>query len=122
MYPARDGRGSFVSTPFLEFLLRASRPENANRAFFLCLDEMNLARVEHYFAEILSAMETAGRELTLPDGRIARLPANLFLTGTLNLDEATHSLSRKVLDRANTLTFQEVCLREDRHEQPQAQS
>ena len=120
LVPGANGRGSFVSTPFLEFLLRASRPENANRAFFLCLDEMNLARVEHYFAEVLSAMETASRELTLPDGRAAHLPVNWFLTGTLNLDEATHSLSRKVLDRANTLTFQEVCLREDRHEQPRA--
>lgn len=120
LVPDANGRGSFVSTPFLEFLLRASRPENTNRAFFLCLDEMNLARVEHYFAEILSAMETAGRELILPDGRMARLPANWFLTGTLNLDEATHSLSRKVLDRANTLTFQDVCLREDWHEEPEA--
>ena len=44
--------------------------------------------------------------MLLPDSRVVRLPANLFLTGTLNLDEATHSLSRKVLDRANTLTFQ----------------
>ena len=111
--PSPDGRGQFVSTPFLEFLLRAARPENAGRAFFLCLDEMNLARVEHYFAEILSAMETSGRDLLLPDGRALRLPPNLFITGTLNLDEATHSLSRKVLDRANTIAFQEVCLREE---------
>ncbi len=111
--PGPQGRGSFVSTPFLEFLLRASRPENAQRAFFLCLDEMNLARVEHYFAEILSAMETSGRELLLPDGRTARLPANWFVTGTLNLDEATHGLSRKVLDRANTIAFQDVRLREE---------
>ena len=108
-----SGRGTFVSTPFLDFLARAARPDNARRAFFLCLDEMNLARVEHYFAEILSAMETPRREFLLPDGRMARLPANLFLSGTLNLDEATHSLSRKVLDRANTLTFGDVCLRED---------
>lgn len=110
---ASGGEGRFVSTPFLDFLLRASRPENAYRAFFLCLDEMNLARVEHYLAEILSAMETPTRELLLPDGRALRLPANLFLLGTLNLDEATYSLSRKVLDRANTLTFQEVCLRDE---------
>ena len=116
LVPGQGGRGSFVTTPFLEFLRRASRLENQHRAFFLCLDEMNLARVEHYFAEILSAMETAGRELTLPNGQTAHLPANWFLTGTLNLDEATHSLSRKVLDRANTLTFQEVCLREDQYE------
>ena len=107
---AAGGEGRFVSTPFLEFLRRAGRPENAYRAFFLCLDEMNLARVEHYFAEILSAMETPERALLLPNGQTLRLPANLFITGTLNLDEATHSLSRKVLDRANTISFQEVAL------------
>jgi 5-methylcytosine-specific restriction protein B len=109
---AGGGEGRFVSTPFLDFLRRAARPENAYRAFFLCLDEMNLARVEHYFAEILSAMETPTRELLLPNGSALRLPANLFITGTLNTDEATHALSRKVLDRANTLAFQEVRLRE----------
>jgi hypothetical protein len=110
--PRTDGRGTFVSTPFLDFVRRAARPENAHRAYFLCLDEMNLARIEHYFAEVLSAMETPTRELLLPDGRALRLPANLFLTGTLNLDEATHTLSRKVLDRANTLVLRDVNLRE----------
>lgn len=118
--PQSGGRGTFVSTPFLDFLIRAARPDNASRAYFLCLDEMNLARVEHYFAEVLSAMETSGRDMLLPDGRAIRLPANLFLSGTLNLDEATHSLSRKVLDRANTLTFGEVCLREDANNASQA--
>ena len=109
--PGPEGRGRFVSTPFLDFVRRAAQPENAHHAYFLCLDEMNLARIEHYFAEVLSAMETPTRELLLPDGRTLRLPANLFLTGTLNLDEATHSLSRKVLDRANTLVLREVSLR-----------
>ena len=111
--PGLDGRGRFVSTPFLDFARQAAQPENAHRAFFLCLDEMNLARIEHYFAEVLSAMETPTRELILPDGRLFRLPANLFLTGTLNLDESTHTLSRKVLDRANTLVLREVSLREE---------
>ena len=111
--PGAEGRGRYVSTPFLDFVRRASQPENAHRAYFLCLDEMNLARIEHYFAEVLSAMETPTRVLLLPDGRSLRLPANLFLTGTLNLDEATHTLSRKVLDRANTLVLREVRLREE---------
>jgi hypothetical protein len=111
--PGPEGRGRFVSTPFLDFVRRAAQPENANHAYFLCLDEMNLARIEHYFAEVLSAMETATRELLLPNGQALRLPANLFLTGTLNLDEATHALSRKVLDRANTLVLREVRLREE---------
>jgi len=111
--PGAEGRGRYVSTPFLDFVRRASQPENAHKAYFLCLDEMNLARIEHYFAEVLSAMETPTRLLLLPDGRSLRLPANLFLTGTLNLDEATHTLSRKVLDRANTLVLREVRLREE---------
>ena len=109
--------GRYVPTPFTEFLNRAAQPENAYRAYFLCLDELNLARVEHYLAEILSAMETPTREIILPDGRMLRLPANFFLSGTLNLDEATYALSRKVLDRANLFTFDEVCLREDREQE-----
>ena len=87
--------GRYIPTPFIEFLHRAAQPENAYRAYFLCLDELNLARVEHYLAEILSAMETPTRELLLPDGRALRLPANFFLSGTLNLDEATYALSRQ---------------------------
>lgn len=110
---ADGGRGRIVSTQCLDFLRLAARPENASRAFFLCLDEMNLARVEHYFADLLSALETPNRELLLPGGSALSLPANLFFSGTLNLDEATHSLSRKVLDRANTLIFREVSLREE---------
>ena len=110
---AGSGSGRYVSTPFAEFLQRAAQPENAYRAFFLCLDELNLARVEHYLAEILSAMETPTREILLPDGRVLRLPANFFLSGTLNLDEATYALSRKVLDRANLFSFEEVCLRDE---------
>src|SRR5205823_2319735 len=49
----------------------------------------------------------------LPNGQSLRLPANLFITGTLNFDESTHALSRKVLDRANTIAFTEVYLHED---------
>ncbi len=115
--PGPEGKGRFVSTPFLDFVRRAAQPENAYRAYFLCLDEMNLARIEHYFAEALSAMETPTRELLLPDGRALRLPANLFLTGTLNLDESTYTLSRKVLDRTNTVVLREVRLREEEGEQ-----
>ena len=104
--------GRYIATPFTDFLTRAMQPENSHRVYFLCLDELNLARVEHYLAEILSAMETPTREFLLPDGRALRLPPNFFLSGTLNLDEATYALSRKVLDRANLLTFDEVNLEE----------
>lgn len=103
----------YVSTPFLHLLTVAGQPENREeRAFFTCLDEMNLARVEHYFAEVLSAMETPEGRLPLHEGRYATLPPNVFLTGSVNMDEATHPFSRKVLDRANTIEFTEVCLTE----------
>lgn len=106
----RSGQGQFVSTPFLEFVLQAGLPQNRYRAYFLCLDEVNLARIEHYGAELLSAMEMPHLGLLLPDGSRVPLPPNLFLSGTLNLDEATHTLSRKVLDRANTLLFEDFPL------------
>ncbi|MES2459482.1 MAG: AAA family ATPase [Armatimonadota bacterium] len=103
----------YVSTPFLDKLVIASHPENRERAFFLCLDEMNLARVEHYFADILSAMETRSRTIPLQGsvGRSVTLPNNVFLTGSVNVDEATHPFSKKVLDRANTIEFTDVSLR-----------
>ncbi len=104
----------YVSTPFLDLLRRAAQPENRDRAFFVCLDEMNLARVEHYFADILSAMETPDRLLRLSHadgvGETVPLGANVFLTGSVNVDEATYPFSRKVLDRANTLEFADVDL------------
>ncbi|MDX1935070.1 MAG: hypothetical protein SFU56_20930 [Capsulimonadales bacterium] len=100
----------YVSTPFLDLLRTAGQPENRDRAFFVCLDEMNLARTEHYFAEVLSAMETDDGVIPLQEGRSVRLPVNVFLTGSINQDEATHTLSRKVLDRANTLEFVRVDL------------
>jgi MoxR-like ATPase len=108
---AASGEGRYVVTPFLEFLLHAAAPANAHLAYFLCLDEMNLARVEHYFAEVLSAMESPTRELLLPTGGLLHLPPNLFVTGTLNTDEATHPLSRKVIDRANTISLRNVELK-----------
>ena len=50
----------YVFTPFVEFIVRAW--QNPNIPFFLCLDEMNLAPVEEYFAEFLSAIESRGFE------------------------------------------------------------
>lgn len=103
----------YVSTPFLELLEEADRAENRQRAFFVCLDEMNLARVEHYFADVLSAMETRARRIPLQARRDVRIPPNVFVTGSVNIDEATHPFSKKVLDRANTLEFTDVDLATD---------
>jgi len=48
---------AFVATPFMEALAEAAREEEQNHLHLICLDEMNLAHVEHYFAELLSARE-----------------------------------------------------------------
>jgi hypothetical protein len=119
--------GRYVSTPFLDLLLRAGQEADAARAegltpqpFFAILDEMNLARVEHYFSDFLSALES-GEPLRLHedsgelggDGPIPRsieVPENLFFTGTVNVDESTYMFSPKVLDRAFTLELNEVNL------------
>ena len=99
----------YVSTPFLDIVRRAGLPENRQRAFFVCLDEMNLARVEHYLADYLSALESRAHRIPLHEGvPDLVLPPNLFVTGTVNVDETTHGFSRKVLDRANTFDFDEA--------------
>lgn len=96
----------YVSTPFLDMAREAARPEHRDRAYFVCLDEMNLARVEHYLADYLSALESRAHRVPLhEDTPDFVLPPNLFVTGTVNVDETTHAFSRKVLDRANTLDF-----------------
>lgn len=99
----------YVSTPFLDLAREAARPEHRDRAYFVCLDEMNLARVEYYLADYLSVLESRARRVplydTVPD---FVLPANFFVTGTVNVDETTHGFSRKVLDRANTLDFDDT--------------
>lgn len=86
--------------------------ENPGLPFFLILDEMNLSHVERYFADFLSVMET-GESIMLYDPSEKRsdapakvnLPSNLFIIGTVNIDETTYMFSPKVLDRANTIEF-----------------
>jgi 5-methylcytosine-specific restriction protein B len=84
---------------------------------FLILDEMNLSHVERYFADFLSAMESSNPslalhgqdKLTAADGTVVpdrqALPPNLFIIGTVNVDETTYMFSPKVLDRANVIEF-----------------
>jgi hypothetical protein len=86
------------------------------KPYFLILDEMNLSHVERYFADFLSGMESkegislyTGNDRKDENGRAIpkeiTLPPNLFLVGTVNIDETTYMFSPKVLDRANTIEF-----------------
>ena len=79
---------------------------------FLILDEMNLSHVERYFADFLSAMESKEEISLYAEGTVEngipsklKLPSNLFIIGTVNIDETTNMFSPKVLDRANTIEF-----------------
>jgi MoxR-like ATPase len=112
----KDGRKGWHVPEPLEFMLEAAaHPE---MPYVLILDEMNLAHVERYFADALSGMETS--EPCLPNlkrdpsgtwtvdmGGQAKVafPRNLFVIGTVNVDETTYLFSPKVLDRANTFEF-----------------
>jgi MoxR-like ATPase len=129
----------YVTTPFLRLLLaadaelrQAAAEKRSPHPFFVLLDEMNLARVEHYFSDLLSAMESVGDDsddtsgmLHLHDDqsieegesetaeavpRRVRIPTNLFVVGTVNVDESTYMFSPKVLDRAFTVEFNGVDL------------
>ncbi|MGE7274479.1 MrcB family domain-containing protein [Brevibacillus panacihumi] len=124
----KDITGTFRPGPLTEVLVEASNPANEDKVYFICLDEMNLARVEHYFSDILSLMETQERK---DDGRIITNPlistnqlgeddrvnyeglfisSNVVLIGTVNMDETTHPFSKKVLDRGNTIEFNYIQL------------
>ena len=106
---------TFQIEPTLSLLLRASR--NPTLPYFLLLDEMNLARVERYFAPFLSAMETGKAiDLHAHDRSVSGVPpkvswpGSLRIGGTVNMDESTHAFSDKVLDRAFTFEFWTVDL------------
>lgn len=109
------GNPIYQATPVLELLLRAT--DDPAHPYFLILDEMNLSHVERYFSDFLSAMESKKpiplhqeeHALRTPSGatveREIPFPENLFVIGTVNVDETTYMFSPKVLDRANVLEF-----------------
>lgn len=97
----------------LQLLINANKAGNENKPYFLILDEMNLSYVERYFADFLSAMESHS-DIPLWDKpesskdttpKTINLPKNLFIIGTINVDETTYMFSPKVLDRANVIEF-----------------
>ena len=148
-YVSRLSGEKFVVGTFLRFLAAALKEPDV--PYFLCLDEMNLAPVEQYFAEYLSVIESrkvnedpvSGQTIIETDpiipyentdaygslidqlfdtpeerkayktekgGKRLTIPQNLFVVGTVNMDETTFSFSRKVLDRAMTIEMNEVDL------------
>lgn len=122
-----DLNGKFMPGEILDFICSASK--NPDKPYILCLDEMNLARVEYYLSDFLSIIETRNivegnivsdplvskekygddEEAFVKYGEL-RFPENLYLVGTVNMDETTFPFSRKVLDRANTIEFDYVDL------------
>ena len=133
-----DLNGEFVAGQLIAPILLAH--QNPEKPFFVCLDEMNLARVEHYLSDFLSIVESRRRDgnriATDPIlretqlnkmkrnavrgdalaalehleriGKPLGLPDNLYVIGTVNMDETTQPFSRKVLDRANTIEFSDI--------------
>jgi hypothetical protein len=120
-YPNGLEISGYVTKPALELILHAS--DHPDTPHFLILDEMNLSHVERYFADILSVIESEeGFELYAGDmskpetwrqtaaakpvpPKLKQLPENLFIIGTVNVDETTYMFSPKVLDRANVIEF-----------------
>jgi AAA domain (dynein-related subfamily) len=113
----------FVPTEFCVFVRNAHlewvRNRHNAKKYFVCLDEMNLARAEYYFSDFLSRMEVEGElsKIRLYDQQKSDddefepdlvIPPNLYITGTVNLDETTHTFSRKVLDRANIIKIDRI--------------
>jgi len=117
----------FEKKKLTEVILKAH--DNPDEPFFIILDEMNLARVEHYFSDFLSIIETRhladntiktkpllyGNEVgenTRERNKLVdiQIPQNLYIIGTVNMDETTFPFSKKVLDRANSIEMNQVHL------------
>ena len=105
--------GAYQDTPFSLFVrgaarewTEAQRDGRQARPFFLVLDEMNLARVEYYFAQFLSALEfreRSGEGVLQLGSEEVTLGQNLKFIGTVNIDETTHAFADKVYDRAQLI-------------------
>lgn len=110
----------FIKGQLTKTILKAQ--QNKNKPHLICLDEMNLARVEYYLSDYLSIIESrkkVGKDI-ITDNIVQyqednenislHIPDNLYLIGTVNMDDTTFQFSRKVLDRANTIEFSDVDL------------
>ena len=105
--------GNYVSTKSLDLILKSN--ERVAEPHLLVLDEMNLSHVERYFSDILSAVESKEKICLDSDGKIpgsVDIGDNLFIVGTVNIDETTYTFSPKVLDRANVIEFETIPITE----------
>ena len=110
----------FIKGQLTKAILKAQ--QNKNKPHLICLDEMNLARVEYYLSDYLSIIESRKKvgQNIITDNIVQyqednenislHIPDNLYLIGTVNMDDTTFQFSRKVLDRANTIEFSDVDL------------
>lgn len=110
----------FIKGQLTKTILKAQ--QNKNKPHLICLDEMNLARVEYYLSDYLSIIESrkkVGQDI-ITDNIVEyqennetiklHIPDNIYIIGTVNMDDTTFQFSRKVLDRANTIEFSDVDL------------
>ena len=109
---------TFKPTAFLESMYAASYSDRMN---VMVLDEMNLSRVEYYFADFLSVLEypeedwkikiySPGKDQVMPkklDNGFVSIPANTWFVGTANTDDSTFTITDKVCDRAIILNFED---------------
>lgn len=101
-----DEEESYQPTKLVEVIKEAN--EKPYKEFIVILDEMNLSRVEMYFADFLSALESLEHIISLPNGEQIIWTDNLKIIGTVNVDESTYMFSPKVLDRANVIEMNGV--------------
>lgn len=130
----------YEATELIKLLLRAKKEyeekREQSRPYFVILDEMNLSKVEQYFSDFLSCLESRtpdnpegepiilhnnpldkdGKKIKLQTEELMeipdkiKIPPNVYFSGTVNIDETTYMFSHKVLDRANVIEFNEVDL------------
>jgi hypothetical protein len=99
----------WVTGPLLQTIINANNEPQS--IFVFCLDEMNLQRVEYYLAEVLSAIESGSPIILHNDPSLEQkgypktvcFPNNLYIIGTVNVDETVKQFSDKVLDRVDII-------------------
>lgn len=96
-----DKDESYQSTELVDIIKKANL--NQYKEYIVIFDEMNLSKVEMYFADFLSALESLDHSILLPNGEKIFWSNNLKIIGTVNVDESTYMFSSKVLDRANVI-------------------